>query len=54
MATLSTYNGYPDTTMNAVQLEIPPLPDGWNGLPLKHTGCKSFRFAQSCFGSGSR
>jgi len=53
-AILSTYNGYQVTAMNAVQLEIPPLPDGWNGLPLKHTRCKNFRFAQSWFGPATR
>ena len=54
MATLSTHNGYEVTAMNAAQLEIPPVPDGWNGLPLRHTRCKNFRFAHSWFGSATR
>lgn len=50
-ATLTTYNGYVLAVMNAEQLDIPALPDGWNRLPLKHTRCKNFQFAQAYFGS---
>ena len=53
MAALPTCNGYQVTAMNAVQLDIPSLPDGWNGLPLRYTRCKNFRFAQSYFGSSA-
>jgi hypothetical protein len=52
--TIGTYDGYQLTVSNAEQLDIPALPDGWNGLPLKHTRCKNFRFALSYFGSTER
>ena len=46
----TTYNGYAVVAHNAELVEIPPLPDGWNGLPRKHTRCKNFQFAVGVFG----
>ncbi len=48
--TVKTYNGYTITATNAVQLEIPKLDDGWQGLPPIQTRCKNFQFAVSVFG----
>lgn len=45
-----TYNGYAYVAENAELVDIPPLPDGWHGLPLKHTRCKNFQFAVGAFG----
>lgn len=47
----TTYNGYSVVARDAELVEIPPLPDGWNGLPLSHTRCRNFRFAVGAFGS---
>jgi hypothetical protein len=35
---------------NARLLEVPELPDGWQGLPRSVTCCASFRFGVSVFG----
>jgi hypothetical protein len=48
--TRTTYNGYVLTAMDAEELIIPPLPDGWNGLDLKTVRCKNFQFAVAQFG----
>jgi hypothetical protein len=48
---LTSYNGYEFKARDAVKLEIPPLPAGWNGIQnLEHTRCKNFQFAVSVFG----
>ena len=46
----TTYNDYRFRLMNAELLDIPELPEGWNGKPKEQTGCKNFRFAVSVFG----
>lgn len=51
-ASATTYNGYIVEMQNATALEIPPVPDGWQGLPLRHTRCKNFRFGLTHFGEG--
>jgi hypothetical protein len=52
-ASVTTYNGYRIDVVNAAQLPIPPVPDGYNGLPLRHTRCKNFQFAHSYFASAA-
>ena len=49
-AVKATYNGYIVTAHNAVELPIPPLPDGWNGRDLETTRCKNFQFAVEYLG----
>lgn len=49
-ASATTYNGYGISVSNGESLEIPPVDDGWGGLPLKHTRCKNFRFGLAHFG----
>jgi hypothetical protein len=48
--TKTTYNGYIVTAQNAVELPIPPLPDGWNARDIATTRCKNFQFAGEYFG----
>lgn len=50
-AKVMSYNGYQFTAENAVQIPIPELPEGWRGLPLKHSRCKNFRFGVEYFGA---
>jgi hypothetical protein len=50
-ASTTTYNGYQVEVTNAVALPIPPVPDGYNGLPTRHTRCKNFQFGMAHFGS---
>lgn len=52
-ASVTTYNGYRVEVRNATALEIPPVPDGWRGLPLRHTRCKNFQFGLAHFGTGA-
>jgi len=49
-ATATTYNGYEVELRNATALPIPPVPDGYNGLPTRHTRCKNFQFGLAYFG----
>ena len=35
---------------NAKLMAIPPLPDGWNGLPKSFTTCRNWAWAGSVFG----
>ena len=49
-ASATTYNGYQVEVTNAVALAIPAVPDGYNGLPTRHTRCKNFRFGLAQFG----
>ncbi|MBV9082499.1 MAG: hypothetical protein JOZ62_07490 [Acidobacteriaceae bacterium] len=46
----TTYNGYVFTATDAEEVCIPPLPEGWNGLPKKMVRCKNFQFAVAAFG----
>lgn len=39
-----TFNGYKVTIDGARRLDIPELPDGWNGLPIGFTRCRNYRF----------
>jgi hypothetical protein len=34
-------------------LDIPPVEDGWHGLPAKHTRCKNFQFGLAQFGASA-
>ncbi len=52
-AKAETYNGYTVEVVNARALPIPPVPDGWSGLPTYHTRCKNFQFGLAQFGSHS-
>ena len=46
-----TYNGYVFRAKNAVEVIVPRLPDGWNGIDAaEHTGCRNFQFAVASFG----
>lgn len=45
-----TYNGYRFRIENATQVDIPELPEGWQGKPREHTRCKNFQFAVAAFG----
>ncbi|BCS33638.1 hypothetical protein TBR22_A28650 [Luteitalea sp. TBR-22] len=47
----TTYNGYTVEVTNARALPIPPVPDGYNGLPPHHTRCKNFQFGLATFGT---
>lgn len=51
IASATTYNGYSIELRNATILEVPAVPDGWRGLPLRHTRCKNFRFGLAHFGA---
>ena len=51
LASTTTYNGYEVEVKNGVALPIPAVPDGYNGLPARHTRCKNFQFAKSYFGT---
>lgn len=46
-----TYNGYVIRAENAVRMEIPPLPEGWQGRSFQTTSCKNFQFGVAYFGS---
>lgn len=35
---------------DAKLLEIPPLPDNWQGLPTSFTRCRNYRFGLATFG----
>jgi hypothetical protein len=52
-ALATTYNGYTVEVENAAPLAIPPVPDGWHGLPTKHTRCKNFQFGLAHFGAAA-
>lgn len=45
-----TYNGIPIRLRNAERVEIPDLPDGWEGLSKRYTTCRNFRFGVHAFG----
>ena len=47
---VTTYNGYHLRAENAARVEIPELPDDWQGLDREHARCKNFQFAVACFG----
>lgn len=49
-ASATTYNGYTVQVRDAIALDIPPVADGWNGLPIRHTRCKNFQFGMAYFG----
>jgi hypothetical protein len=40
-----THHGYRVIVTDAIDLEIPPLPDGWKGLGPEFTTCRNFQFA---------
>jgi hypothetical protein len=48
--TRTTYNGYVVCATNALEVVIPQLPEGWNGLDRKTVRCKNFQFAVAQFG----
>lgn len=51
----TSWNGYRFRAVNAVQLVVPALARGWNGLPDAQTQCRNFQFAVAYFGaSGGR
>lgn len=50
VVTKPTYNGYLVTARDAVELPIPALPRGWNGLDDETTQCKNFQFCVASFG----
>jgi len=50
VAEIESYNGYRLRAQNAVQVEIPALPEGWHGKDREHTRCKNFQFAVASFG----
>lgn len=50
VAEIVSYDGYTFRARDAVRLEIPELPAGWEGLSEAHTRCKNFRFAVEHFG----
>ena len=52
-ASVTTYNGYRIDVTNGIQLPIPPVEDGWRGLPTTHTRCKNFQFGLAQFGTGA-
>jgi hypothetical protein len=45
-----SYNGYRFRARNAERVEVPLLPDNWNGLARAHARCRNFQFAVSVFG----
>ena len=47
---VTTRDGHVVHARDAVLLDIPELPDGWQGLTEDYTRCKNFRFAVSRFG----
>jgi hypothetical protein len=53
VASATTYNGYTVQVQNAMALDIPPVEDGWHGLPAKHTRCKNFQFGLAQFGASA-
>jgi hypothetical protein len=40
----ATYNGLRVEISGAVKLDIPPLPDGFRGLPREFTTCRNYQF----------
>ena len=50
VAEVTTYNGYHLRAENAARVEIPELPENWQGLSREHTRCKNFQFAVASFG----
>ena len=50
VAETTTYNGYQFRAENAVAMQIPALPEGWQGLPREHVRCKNFQFGVAYFG----
>lgn len=47
---LTSYNGFRFRAENAALVDIPELPEGWQGKDREHTRCKNFRFAVAAFG----
>jgi hypothetical protein len=47
---ISTYNGYTVSVRNAILIPVPPLPEGWQGLPRNYTSCRNFQFCVHRFG----
>lgn len=39
-----TYDGLKVEIENVEQVAIPPLPNGWGGLPRSYTTCRNFQF----------
>ena len=50
VAEVRTSNGYHLRAENAEVVEIPELPENWEGFDREHTRCKNFRFAVASFG----
>jgi hypothetical protein len=46
----TAYNEYRFRAENAALVDIPELPEGWQGKDREHTRCKNFRFAVAAFG----
>lgn len=47
--TAETYLGDKVIITGAKRLPIPPLPNGYNGLPLAYTSCRNYQFGVSFF-----
>lgn len=47
-----TYNGVEITVRGALRLDIPPLPDGFAGMPHAHTSCVNWQFGVRYYGLG--
>jgi hypothetical protein len=45
-----TFNGFEISVTDAREIPIPPLPDGFAGLPKSFTTCRNFQFAVDRFG----
>jgi hypothetical protein len=46
----TTHSGFHFRIENAEKVDVPALPEGWEGKPREHTRCKNFQFAVACFG----
>lgn len=46
----TSYNGYRFRLENAQRVDVPRLPDDFDGKPREHTRCRNFQFGVAAFG----
>ncbi len=47
---MKTYNGFEVVVTGAERMDIPSLPDGWNGLSKAFTTCRNYQFGVRYYG----